>query len=166
MTATTPDPHAAARARRQAVRMDDAEVAALLEAGKSLQVATIDEDGAPHLVTWWYGLRDGVVVCWTQLSSRTAANLRRDRRAACLVEDGTTYAELRGVSIDAEVELVEDLDGLRTVGRALMARNYPPDEQPDVEPLIAGGARVGVVFHPTRVSSWDHRKLGTSGPRP
>jgi hypothetical protein len=46
----------------------------------------------------------------------------------------------------SEAELVEFLDSRRMVTCAAIA------------PQAA--KRVGIRFHPTRVSSWDHRKLG------
>ena len=36
--------------RRDAIRMNDEEIEAFLQQGKSLQLATINKDGTPHLV--------------------------------------------------------------------------------------------------------------------
>ena len=48
--------------RRDMIRMSDEEVRDFLDAGKTLQLATINKDGTPHLVAMWYGLLDGKIV--------------------------------------------------------------------------------------------------------
>jgi hypothetical protein len=141
--------------------------AELLATGRNLQFATIGADGAPHVVTFWYGLVDGIPVCWTQKASRSGRNLARDPRFSCLLEaGGDSYAGLHGVSIDGRAELVEGRDGLLAIGEAILGRNFPPDERPDVAALVDSGRRVGLVLHPTRVASWDNRASGKSRPAP
>ncbi len=44
--------------QRDAIRMTADEVAALFDASRNLQVATLGADGAPHLTTVWFA-RDG-----------------------------------------------------------------------------------------------------------
>lgn len=149
---------------RRAVRMDDAEVRAAIAAARSLQLATIDEDGTPHLSTLWFGLLDGDVVAWTPQDSHKARNLRRDPRVACLVEAGDRYTDIRGVSIKGRVELVDSPDELTSIATAIFERNFPPGERPDPAALVAGGRRVGLVLYIDSAASWDHRKLERSGP--
>ena len=72
--------------RRDLIRMNEEEVAGFIEAGKSLQLATINKDGSPHLVTMWYGIMDGRIAIETFEKSQKAVNLRRDARVACLLE--------------------------------------------------------------------------------
>ena len=68
--------------QRDIVRMSDAEVAAFLDQAHSLQVATIGSDGAPHLTTVWFGVKDGEILFETYGKSQKAINLRRDPRIA------------------------------------------------------------------------------------
>src|SRR5690349_10840758 len=85
--------------RRHLIRMDDDEVAAFLAEQHLLQLATIDHDGWPHLVTMWYALLDGQIAFWTYAKSQKAVNLRRDQRLTCLIETGDDYPDARGVQI-------------------------------------------------------------------
>ena len=71
---------------RERIRMTDDEVAEFLTTERTLQVASIGPDGAPHLVPMWFALIDGRVAMWTYAKSQKAANLRRDPRLTCLVE--------------------------------------------------------------------------------
>ena len=86
--------------RRAMIRMNDEEVRAFIDEGKSLQLATINKDGTPHLVAMWYGIVDGRIVIETFEKSQKAVNLKRDPRVACLLESGTEYNELKGVQIN------------------------------------------------------------------
>ena len=68
---------------------------AMLSDGRKLQLATINPDGTPHLVTMYYVMIDGQIIFWTYRSSQKARNLQRDPRVTCLVETGEEYFDLR-----------------------------------------------------------------------
>src|ERR1043166_7947014 len=97
---------------RDRVAMTGADTAALLAGSHKLQLATINRDGTPHLVTMFYVMLGGRIAFWTYRSSQKARNLARDPRVTCLVEDGTDYFELRGVQVYGCVEVIEDTGGV------------------------------------------------------
>ena len=74
--------------RRNLISMNDEEIRAFLQQQRTLQVATIDHDGWPHVVAMWFVLKDDKLVFWTYAKSQKAVNLRRDPRLTCLVEAG------------------------------------------------------------------------------
>ena len=86
--------------QRDIVTMPADEVQKLLENGRKLQLATINPDGTPHLVSMFYGMQDGRIAFWTYRASQKARNLARDPRVTCMVEDGEDYFELRGVQVN------------------------------------------------------------------
>jgi PPOX class probable F420-dependent enzyme len=147
--------------RRRQIRMTEAEVAAFLESQRTLICATAGPGGRPHLAALWYLPAAGRLDCWTYAASQKARNLARDPRATLLVEAGTAYQELRGVSLECDAELVRDPGQVLDIGVALAARYGDATPTPDLRATLARQAakRVGIHFHPTRVSSWDHRKL-------
>ena len=55
--------------RRDQIRMTEQEIAQFLAQGRTLAVATIGVDGAPHLVAMWYTLIDGKIAFWTYAKS-------------------------------------------------------------------------------------------------
>src|SRR5258708_12436663 len=87
--------------RRDLIRMNDEEIRAFLEEQRTVQVASIDHDGWPHLVAMWYRLINDEVVFWTYAKSQKAVNLRRDARLTCLVEAGGLMYELQQLLIMA-----------------------------------------------------------------
>jgi PPOX class probable F420-dependent enzyme len=151
--------------QRDRVAMTPAEITALLEQSRKLQLATINRDGTPHLVTMFYVLLGGQIAFWTYRSSQKALNLARDPRVTCLVETGEEYFELRGVQVAGVTRRVEDPAGVLEIGRGVAAgRAGMPAGALEDYVAHAARKRVGFFVEPRRVISWDHRKL-VSSPR-
>jgi PPOX class probable F420-dependent enzyme len=153
--------------RRDQIRMSDDELRDFLAEHKIVSVATIGPSGRPHLVPLWYVLEDGgELIGWTFAKSQKARNLERDPRATLQVEDGVEYQELRGVMLECDVDVEHDPERVAEFGMAIFARYVPTadgGELPaEVRETVQKQApkRVGLRFRPTRVVSWDHRKLG------
>ena len=146
--------------QRERIRMTDEEVAEFLATERTLQVASIGPDGAPHLVPMWFAVVDGRIAFWTFAKAQKALNLRRDPRITCLLEAGESYGELRGVSITGRAEIHDDYDSVFDVGAAVYSR-YQGDmthaSRAGVE--IEAKKRVAVFVNPDKTASWDHRKL-------
>lgn len=148
--------------RRDLIRMNDDEIRAFLEEQRTLQVATIDHDGWPHLVAMWYVLIDGQVVFWTYAKSQKALNLRRDPRLTCLVESGERYEELRGIQIKGRAILNDDPETVQRIGESIYERYTGGPLNEATRQMVAAQAskRVLVFVEPVEVVSWDHSKLG------
>jgi PPOX class probable F420-dependent enzyme len=148
--------------RRDQITMTDAEVRAFLEAGRDLQVASINADGTPHLVTMWYEL-DGDDICfWTYAKSQKVVNLKRDPRLTVLVATGEVYEELKGVSITGHAEIAEDIDEVLPFGLKLFARYWKMDVGEDaVRAAVEAQAKKRAVIRvkADRTVTWDHAKL-------
>jgi PPOX class probable F420-dependent enzyme len=150
---------------RDQVRMSDQEVSDFLAANIKVQVASLGPDGAPHLTTLFYIVRDGRLAFWTYGRSQKIRNLERDPRVSALVEGGDDYFELRGVSINGKAEIIRDDDGIFSIGSEVATRMIGADS---FEALGDFGRetvekqarkRVAVVIHPEQVATWDHRKM-------
>jgi PPOX class probable F420-dependent enzyme len=149
--------------QRDRVRMSDDEIESFLRTARKLQVASLNGDGTPHLVTMYYDLVEGDLAFWTYAKAQKAVNLRRDPRITCLAEDGVAYDKLRGVTVYGRAELIEDYDAVVAFGTALIGR-YPEVFGADVEalrPYVEQQARRRVVVRvrPVRTASWDHAKM-------
>jgi PPOX class probable F420-dependent enzyme len=148
--------------RRDLIRMNDEEIRAFLEEQRTLQVATIDHDGWPHLVAMWYVLINDQIVFWTYAKSQKAVNLRRDARLTSLVEAGERYEELRGVQIKARAIINDDRETVQRVGEALYERYTGSPLSDATLQMVTAQApkRVLIFVEPVEIVSWDHRKLG------
>ena len=155
--------------QRDRVTMTAGEASALLAGSRKLQLATLNPDGTPHLVTMFYVMQDGQIAFWTYRASQKARNLARDPRVTCLVETGEDYFELRGVQVAGTVRCVEDTDGVLEIGRGIAAAMADgragtaatggPDGVVEEYVQQAARKRVGYLVEPARIISWDHRKL-------
>ena len=128
---------------------------------KSLQVATINRDGTPHLSTLWFDVFEGDIVFETFTKSQKIKNLERDPRISCLLEDGLEYEKLRGVQINGIAELYSDPETVHRYARGVMARNNPgiPEEMLDAAAESMSTKRTAVVIKAQRIATWDHTKL-------
>jgi PPOX class probable F420-dependent enzyme len=150
---------------RDVVKMSEQEVSDFLDAATKLQVATVNPDGAPHLTTLFYVVRDGKIAFWTYGRSQKIRNLERDPRISLLVEDGDDYFELRGVSIRGKAEIIRDYDELHAIGTAVAMRMVGASDESELgdigraEVQRQAQKRVAVVVTPDQVATWDHRKM-------
>jgi PPOX class probable F420-dependent enzyme len=147
--------------RREQIQMTDEEVRAFLEEQMVMQCATVGPRGTPHMVPLWYVPEGMELVGWTYAKSQKAKNLERDPRATIGIDDGVQYHELRGVMLDCDVAVERDPERVEQYGLSLFAR-YAGDLGPEIREMVAAQARkrIGLRFVPSRVVSWDHRKLG------
>jgi PPOX class probable F420-dependent enzyme len=153
--------------QRERIAMSGVEVADLLDAGRTLVLVTTGPDGVGDPVPMWYVRVAGEVRMRTFARSQKAVNVRRDPRVSCLVETGERYAELRGVQLTGTIELVEDEDWIAAVWAGLLVRygELPADREVEARAALRerAGKQVGMRLVPSRVVSWDHRKLEGSG---
>lgn len=157
---------AAVPSRRPEIAMSPEELRAFLDETRVITVATIGPNGRPHLMPLWF-VRDGdALLTWTYARSQKVRNLERLPQATVQVEGGHAYHELRGAMLECDVEIVRDTPRVLAVGERL-ARRYldiPPDVPLPPRELEArtrqAAKRVVLRFVPTRVVSFDHRKLG------
>ena len=137
------------------------EMRTFLDEGRDLQVASINADGTPHLVTMWY-LRDGEdLLFWTYAKSQKVVNVRRDPRATVLVATGEKYEELKGVSITGSTTVVDDLDEVLAFGEKVYEKYWGPIDNDLVRDGVRmmGAKRVVIRVTPVKTTSWDHSKL-------
>jgi PPOX class probable F420-dependent enzyme len=149
--------------QRAMIVMTPAEVADFLARSRTATVASIGPAGMPHLVAMWYGIIGDAVYIETKAKSQKAVNLRRDPRMVFMVEAGTSYDSLRGVSLEGTAVIIEESDGEEywAAARSVYERYtgpYTEDARPVLDFMMS--KRVVVRLVPERVRSWDHRRLG------
>ncbi|MBI1957765.1 MAG: pyridoxamine 5'-phosphate oxidase family protein [Candidatus Rokubacteria bacterium] len=153
--------------KRSQITMSGAELEAFLAQERVVTCATMGPNGRPHLMPLWYVADGTIITTWTFGKSQKVRNLERLPRATLQVEAGDRYVELRGAMLECDVELIRDLPAVTEIGLRLGVRyaaatggTVPTEER---RQLVARQApkRIGLRFHPTRIVTWDHRKLGT-----
>lgn len=150
--------------RRAEIKLNEQELAELLETERIAVVSSNGPRGWPHSMPLWFVPRDGEVWIWTYAKSQKVRNLERDPRATVLIETGREYGELRGAMIEAEAELHRDFETVIGFAEELTVRYAEGIDSVDGDAKAALEAqapkRVAIRFKPLRVATWDHRKLG------
>ena len=150
--------------RADDIRMTDDEVAAYLREGHTMMLVSNGVRGHPHAVPMFYGIDDDLTVRFaTYGKSQKIKNIERDPRVTLLVESGSAYSELKGVMIEGDAEVLEDLDATVDTMVEAMGKTENPLPPAAELPLALkqqmAGKRVLIRVRPTRFSSWDHGKL-------
>jgi PPOX class probable F420-dependent enzyme len=147
--------------RRDLVKMSDAEIWKFIESQKTIQVATINKDGTPHIMPLWFAIDDGKIVLETFSKSQKVVNLLRDDRISVLFEDGDSYNDLKGVSIKGKAVLIREHDEVHRLHMAVLIRNQPevPVEllEQATAPMVP--KKTAIVIEPQKFVTWDHSKL-------
>ena len=135
------------------------EVAELLRRCVIARVCTVDPDGSPRAAPFWMSF-DGERIYLDTLDNITTRNLRRDPRVAVLVDEGCTFADLRGTLVRGVARLWGEQDApeqVRAGIEALRTAHAAEVETPLFDDYIARETRdvVLVAIEPMHASHWD-----------
>ena len=148
--------------RRQTIALTQNEQREFIYKSLTIILVSNGRDGYPHAVPMWFTVGDdGCYYMTTYARSQKAVNLRRDPKAALLVESGKSYDELKGVLIRATAEVLDDSELCVRVLTQIHAKHAGGLTE-GIGDIMRAQARKRVVLKltPGRISSWDHRKLG------
>jgi len=152
--------------RRDQIRMSDDEIRDFLDASKTIMINSLGPDGYPHPMPMWFVRDDdGTIRMTTFRASQKVKNVTRDPRVSLLAESGREYAELKGVVIYGECEVVDDIDVVIDTLLRAAGDSAPPDDPEALEAMKkvmakTASKRVCLRIKPRKVVSWDHAKLG------
>src|SRR5690349_23225231 len=117
--------------RRRQIQLTPEEQAAFLREHRKGALATIGKDGFPHVVAMNFLAKDGAFYMTSYGKAQKVLNIRRDPKVALMAETGDNYAELRGVMVRGECEIIKEPDAVRGVFAAMAeARGIPAAERP------------------------------------
>jgi PPOX class probable F420-dependent enzyme len=150
--------------------MSSQEVVDFLQSQRTAIVATTRKSGSPVMHAVWYLYLDNAIYINIQRSSFKFTNMLRDPRVSALVEDGESYFELRGVSVegeaaevtdDAEILRVQDAQDAKHQRIGSGTEGMPGYFEKSREERLRRGDRVLVRIPMSVVRSWDFGKAGS-----
>ena len=145
---------------RRDTRLTPDEQAALLRDARKAALATVDQDGFPHVVAMGFLAKDGAIYMTSYAKAQKVVNARRNPRVAVMIEAGERYAEFRGVMIRGRCEVIEDPAQVEMVIREAAKKANRTEPSPESGALARASKRAVLRITPEKVASWDHRKLG------
>ena len=143
--------------RRRQIRLTDEEQAAFLAGNRKAALATLDQDGFPHLVAMTYGVKDGVFYMTSYAKAQKVLNIQRNPKVALMIEAGGAYSELRGVMVRGDCELIEGEDAVRHAWSVISGEGGAARRR---ETNDSASKRVALKVTPHKIVTWDHTKLG------
>ncbi len=151
--------------RRASIELNDQEIDQYLATAHTLIIVSNGRGGYPHpMPMWFYADEDRNCYCTTFAKSQKVLNWKRDPKAALLIESGHEYAELKGLVVYAETEVLDDqksvIDTLVNINSK--GRELSESQRERLRESVGATAskRVVLKFKPQRLVSWDHSKLG------
>ena len=145
---------------RRDTRLTPDEQAALLRDARKAALATVDQDGFPHVVAMGFLAKDGAIYMTSYGKAQKVVNARRNPRVAVMIEAGERYAEFRGVMIRGRCEVIDDPAQVEMVIREAAKKANRTEPSPESGALARASKRAVLRITPEKVASWDHRKLG------
>ena len=146
--------------RRREIRMTPEEQTAFLQQARKAALATLDQQGFPHIVAMGFVVLDGVMYMTSYAKAQKVLNARRNPKVSVMIETGTDYAEFRGVMIRGQCEVIEDPTFVRHILQANRTPQTDTGNPAGQEALARATKRVVLKILPEKVVSWDHTKLG------
>jgi hypothetical protein len=148
--------------RNRSIAMKADELNSFLGEQRSCRLATLGS-GGPHVSPVWFVWDGTALWIYSLTRSQRWTDIARDPRVAAVIDAGHEYAELRGVEIEGDAEVVGPVP--RTG-----AGDPPSPELATTERLMAGkyhqggelahdGRHAWLRISPRKIMSWDFRKL-------
>ncbi len=144
-------------AQRPDIRLTPEEQAAFLRDNRKCALATVDQHGFPHVVAMNFTVRDGAWYMTSYGKAQKVLNIRRNPKVGVMVETGGSYAELKGIMVRGDCELIEEPD---RVGEILAWLGVGRGTERPSGASRSAPKRIALKIAPTKLTSWDHSKLG------
>ena len=144
-------------AQRPDIRLTPEEQAVFLRDNRKAALATLDQNGFPHVVAMNFIVRDGAYYMTSYGKAQKVLNIRRNPKVGVMVETGGAYAELKGVMVRGDCELIED------PGAVAEVLGWLGEGRSTSRPAGASRSapkRVALKIIPRKTMTWDHSKLG------
>jgi PPOX class probable F420-dependent enzyme len=152
------------------IRLTEDEAWAEIASAHTGILTTLRRDGMPIALPVWFVAEGRTVELMTPARTKKIARVRRDPRAAFLVESGERWADLRGVHLTGRVEIVTDDTAARRIEAAVNAKYAA--FRPGLASLPAAtqayyAEQVYLRFVPEgKILNWDNARIAVRAAKP
>jgi PPOX class probable F420-dependent enzyme len=150
--------------KRRGVRLSADEAWDTIEQSHTGILTTLRRDGMPISLPVWFVALDRQIYVTTPGRAKKVARIRRDPRAAFVVESGERWVDLKAVHLTGRATVVDDRDLLERVqakqDEKYRAFRMARREMPSATREHYGQETALIRFEPDdRIVSWDNAKL-------
>lgn len=150
------------------IRLDQQEINEFLDHGHTLVLTTIDRDGYPHSTPLWYVYMDGLIYTRGRRNGQKVANIKRNEKVSCLVEEGNRWRDLKAVMVRGRAEEVTDpAEQERFQERnSVKYKDFRESQTNMPKATQAHYATPWIIFKITpekKIATWDNKKISLPG---
>src|SRR3954469_1171827 len=146
--------------RGRKIMMTPGELDEFLTSQRTCRVATVSDDGAPHISALWFAWDGTSLWLYSIVRSKRWNDLRHDPRVAIVVDSGEGYGELRGVELSGAVEFVGEIPRTGEPCTELDALAPLSSRKTfGLEAMPHDGRHAWIRLTPSKTVSWDFRKV-------
>ena len=107
-----------------------------LKEQKILHLATIDQNGFPHIVPVWYKYTSGKFYIGTNTRTKKAKNLKKKKRVSFCVDSGIRSPNIFGVMGNGSARLILDKTKVLTITKKILLGYFKTLENKSAEELL------------------------------
>ncbi len=154
--------------RNRSIAMTAGELNSFLAEERSCRLATLGS-GGPHVSPVWFVWDTTDLWIYSLTRSQRWTDISRDPRVAVVIDAGHEYAELRGVEIEGDAEVVGPVPRtgagdppspeLATPERLMAGKYSHARHLAAGENLVHDGRHAWLRITPRKITSWDFRKI-------
>lgn len=128
-----------------------------LYGGRILRLATINQDGTPHVVPIWYLYENGKIYIHTEASSIKVRNIRRNNNVAMCVDVGEFYYDLKNVILRGKARIPKDEELATRTAEKIQVKYFGSCSHPQAREYLSKKANnIVIEIEPKRRSSQDY----------
>jgi Pyridoxamine 5'-phosphate oxidase len=148
--------------RGRRIAMTSEELDAFLTEERTCRIATVKQNGAPHVSPLWFVWDGSSMWLNSIVKSQRWADIERNPMVSVVVDAGVAYTELCGAELSGSLEPVGEAprtgepEPLLTEPERLWAEKYYAGG-----PFTMDGRHAWLRLTPAKVVSWDFRKLAS-----
>ncbi|MDA0351076.1 MAG: pyridoxamine 5'-phosphate oxidase family protein [Chloroflexi bacterium] len=121
-------------------------------------LTTFDRNGYPHTVPIGYFRVGDEVFIGCRDATQKIRNIERNPKVSLLIESGSTMADLKGLMLQGDADVVrDDAERLRLAREGAKQRGMPEADWP----TEVRSSSVYIRVRPLRMVSWDNAKAAT-----
>jgi hypothetical protein len=132
---------------------------AFLRRNRVCRVATATSSGRPHASALWFVWDGALLWLYSIIRSQRWTDLQNNPRCAVIVDEGSDYAELRGVELYGQVEVEGEIPRLGTENSTLSTVEAEFASKYLDSHFRYDGRHAWLRMSPEREYTWDFRKI-------
>jgi len=139
--------------------MDDRQIEKFLMTGRIMRLATVSEDGSPHIVPIWYLYENSRLYIETSADSVKVRNIKHNPNVAVCVDIGRDYYDVKNVIMRCKARIIKSKALARRIKEKIWVKYLGSLDHPVAKELMGFEGCVVELTPVGKKISQDYSKL-------